>query len=305
MRVFLTGGTGYLGAAIAAQLVARGHAVTGLARSDRSAAALAAAGVTPIRGDLADLGLLREAARDADGVVHAGFSHDDWGRMDDAFAQDERAVAAMLGALAGTEKPFVYTSGSGVLADTGSQEAGEDAPLNEDPSVARRIAVERQVLGSSARGVVIRPGLVFGRGGSGVVHLKIDLARRAGVGRTVGDGANAWSAVHVDDVARAYVLALEQAPGGEVFHLAAGEPVEMRALASAIGTGLGQSGAVEPWPLPEARAQLGLLADGLAADKRVSAAKAARVLGWRPEGPTLFEDLAQGSYRPALAGEAA
>jgi nucleoside-diphosphate-sugar epimerase len=126
MRVFLTGGTGYLGSAIAAQLVARGHAVTGLARSDRSAAVLAAAGVTPLLGDLADADVLREAVRDADGVIHAGFSHDDWGRMDEAFAQDERAVEAMLDALAGSDKSFVYTSGSGVLADTGPQEAGED-----------------------------------------------------------------------------------------------------------------------------------------------------------------------------------
>jgi nucleoside-diphosphate-sugar epimerase len=238
-------------------------------------------------------------------VVHAGFSHDDWSRMDDAFAQDEQAVAAMLDALAGTETPFLYTSGSGVLADTGPQEVGEEAPLSQDPGVARRIAAERQVLDVSARGVVMRPGLVFGRGGSGVVQLMVDLARRAGLGRTVGDGANAWSAVHVDDVAEGYALALEQAPGSEVFHLAAGQPVEMRALASAIGAGLGQSGAVEPWPLAEARAQLGLLADGLAANKRISAAKAARVLGWRPTGPSLFEDLAHGSYQPVLMGEAA
>lgn len=305
MRIFLTGGTGYLGSAISARLVAAGHTVHGLARSDRAATALAAAGVAPVQGDLADIDVLRRAARDADGVVHAGFSHDDWSRMDAAFAQDERAVAAMLDALAGTEKPFVYTSGSGVLADTGLQEAAEDAPLSSDPGVARRIAVERQVLAAAVRGVVMRPGLVYGRGGSGVLHLLIGLARSAGVGRTVGEGANAWSAVHVDDVAQAYALALEKAPAGQVFHLAAGEPVAMHALASAIGRALGQSGAVEPWPLDEARGQLGLLADGLASNKRNSAANASRVLGWQPEGMTLFEELARGSYGAARAGEAA
>jgi nucleoside-diphosphate-sugar epimerase len=304
MHIFLTGGTGYLGSAIGRQLLKHGHTVSALARSDRSAAALAAAGMAPIMGDLADLAALRAAANTAEGVIHAGFSHDDWGRMDEAFVQDENAVDAMLDALARTEKPFIYSSGSGVLADTGLQEAAEDAPLSRDPSVARRIATEKRVLNAPGHGVVIRPGLVFGHGGGGVVHMLIDLARRAGVGRMVDEGTNAWSAVHLDDVALAYALAIEKAGRGELFHLAAGAPVEMRALASAIGKALGQTGAVEPWPIAEARMQIGMLADGLASNKRVSAAKAMRVLGWKSTGPSLVDDIMNGSYQTVLTGAA-
>ncbi len=304
MRVFLTGGTGYIGSAVAERLLRDGHAVTGLARSDVSAERLTAAGVTPLRGDLGDTNDLRRAVEAAEGVVHVGFSHDDWSRMDAAFARDQVAVEAMLGALAGTGKPFVYTSGSGVLADTGATLADESAPTNEDGPTARRVATERLVLAAArkdVRGIVLRPGLVYGRGGSGVVGLMIGLPRRAGVGRTIGDGGNAWSAIHLDDTADAYALALTGAGPGTLLHLAAGEPVEMRKIAAAIGKGLGQSGAVEVWPLAEARLQLGVLADGLAADKRISAARAERLLGWRPSRPSLLDELVGGSYAPVFA----
>jgi nucleoside-diphosphate-sugar epimerase len=308
MNVFMTGATGYIGSAVVQRLLAGGHSVTGLARSDESALKLARAGVTPQKGDLGDLEILRAAASAADGVIHAGMSHDDWSRMDEAFERDQLAVDTMLEALAGSDKPFIYTSGSGVLVDTGADLADESAPTSSEGTIARRVSAESAVLEaakSSVRTIVLRPGLVYGHGGSGVVHMMIGMAREAGHGRTVGQGQNAWSAVHIEDLADAYVRALTSAPPGTLLHVASGEPVEMRALAGALSRGLGQSGDVEGWPLSEARQQLGVLADGLAAEKRIDASRARHVLGWNPVGPSLFDEIAHGSYEAILSAPAA
>lgn len=238
-------------------------------------------------------------------VVHAAFGHDDWSRMDLSFERDEAAVQVMLDALQGTGRPFLYTSGSGVLGDTGADTADETAATADAGDVARRAALEKAVVNAGGQGLVgtvLRPGLVYGQGGGGVMHMLIDLARRTGSGVVIGDGRNIWSAVHIEDVANAYAKALAVSPGG-LFNVANKEAVSMRDIAAAIGRALGLGDNVREWPVDEARATLGMLADGLASNKRISAAQAERMLGWEAKGPGIIDDIERGSY--ALTKEAA
>lgn len=304
MRVFITGATGYIGSVITESLIAAGHQVLGLARSDGSAEKLRAMGAEVHRGELADLGSLTAGASDADGVIHTAMTLDDFNKLDEVFAKDEKAVEAMLSPLAGTGKPFLYTSGTGVLADTGTKAVDETAPTDDEGPVARRAALERTVLQAQSRDirtVVIRPGIVYGRGGSGVWHMFAGLARQAGCGRTIGEGKNVFSVVHVDDLADLFLSALERSPAGALFNAASEEESTMLEIAAAIGRALNLTGEPTAWPLEEAIAALGPLADGLAANKRISAARAQQVLGWKPTRIGLLEDIKGGSYPAAFA----
>lgn len=281
MRVFVTGGTGYVGAAVVRRLVEAGHAVSALARSDDGAARLAASGSEVVRGALEDADALAAAARAADAVVHAAAT----GRAGQD-AVDRSAVEAMLGALGGSGRRFVYTSGAWVLGDTGGAVAAEDAPLRPAALVAWRAEVERRVRGADGvRGVVVRPGLVHGRGG-GMAAGWVAAGRRKGVVRFVGDGAQRVNPVHVDDLADLYLLALD-APAGTVLHGVA-ETVPTREAVEAAAAAAGAR--AEAWALEEARAALGPYADALVLDQRLSA-EAARALGWAPSRPGLLETL--------------
>lgn len=255
-------------------------------------------GADVVRGDVENLEVLREAAAATDGVVHAAFNYDDWSKMDESYRAEREAVSAMLDALAGSGKPLVYTSGGGTIGDTGFEPVDEDVVPNPPDWVRMRLEVEQLVLASAERnvgGVVVRPGLVYGRGASGIVLLMISLARQAGVGRTFGDGENAWSAVHIDDLGELYALAVEKASPGSVLHAVHGEPVRMKDLAASVSRVLGKGGEVQPWPLDEAR-QAFHFADSLAGEKRMSAVRTRVQLGWEPKGPSIFEDLERGSY---------
>ena len=288
MRVFVTGATGYVGSAVVEALRREGDEVTGLARSDDAARALEAAGCDVVRGSLGDADALARGAREADAVIHAGAT----GGADQAQV-DTAAVATLLDALAGSGKPFVYTSGLWVLGDTGDAEVDEDAPLNPAEIVAWRAEVERTVRDAAARGirtVVLRPGVVYGRGG-GTPRMFVSAARKKGVVRYVGDGAQRWPPVHVDDLAELYVLALD-APAGTVLN-AAGPSLTAREIAEAAAQANGAR--AEPWPLDAARAVLGPFADALALDQQVSAARA-HALGWKPSRPSVLEELRTGSY---------
>ncbi len=290
MRVLLTGATGYVGSAAAEALRAAGHEVTGLARSDEAAAKLEAAGFAASRGDLARPETLAAAVADADAVVHAAALAGD---------ADAAAVAAMLRMLEGAGKPFVYTSGAWVLGSTGDTVANEDAPPDAAELVAWRPSVETAVLSArGVRGVVLRPTVVYGRGG-GTPATMVRSAQRKGVVRYVGDGRQRWPTVHVDDLAELDVLALDAAPG-TLLHASAGPSVTAREVAEAAA---GAHGArAEPWPLEAARATLGAFADALALDQQVSGERARRLLGWKPRRPDVLWELREGSYaRPGDA----
>lgn len=290
MNIFLTGPTGYIGSATADALIRAGHSVTGLARSDEAAANLRLKGVTPHQGDLRSPATLASAAGALEGVIHTGTTND--GRLDQA------AVRAMLDALKGSGNPFVYTSGVWVLGNTGDTPADESAPLKPLALVAWRPAVERMVLDSAQQGVraiVIRPGLVYGRGGG----IPADLAKSArenGAARYVGNGENRWPVIDVDDLADLYVRAFEKAAAGTLFHAVDRSAYRVKEIAAAASAGAGKDGNTESWPLDDARKTLGPYADALVLDQRVSAAKATTLLGWRPRAAGILDDLRRGSY---------
>jgi nucleoside-diphosphate-sugar epimerase len=187
----------------------------------------------------------------------------------------------------------VHTSGVWVLGNTGEKVADEESPLDPTPLAAWRPAVEQQVLTAARQGVrsvVIRPAIVYGRGG-GLVRMLVQSARERGAARYIGMGENRWPLVHVDDLANLYRLALERAPAGSLFIAASGPAIRLREIAEAASRAAGVGGQAEAWPIEEARREMGPLADALALDQQVTGAKAARVLGWTPRAPSLQEEL--------------
>ena len=239
MRYFLTGATGYIGVAITDALQAGGYQVVGLARSEEAEQRLRAKGVHPQRGDLTDTRLIARVAREADAVIHAGLTN-----SPDAPQIDTGAVAAILGALDGTSKHFIYTSGVWVMGNSGPEEEDENSQLKPTPLVAWRPEVEHEVLRASERGVhtvVIRPALVYGRG-QGVIGRLVQSARLDGAARFVGTGENRWTLVHVDDLADLYVLALKRAPAGTLLIAAHGPPARVREIAEAASRAAGAGG---------------------------------------------------------------
>ena len=289
MNVFVTGATGYIGTAVVEALRVEGHDVSGLARSVEAATKLEAMGVEVVWGSLTELSALYRGARAADAVVHLGAT----GQEDQAEV-DTGAVSAMLNAVEGTGKPFVYTSGIWVLGDTGGRVADEDAPLHPAEIVAWRAEVEgtmREATAWGIRPIVLRPAVVYGRGG-GTPGTFVSAARKKGVVRYVGEGTQRWPFVHVDDLADLYVRALD-APAGTVLNAAAGHSLPVRDVAEAAAQANGAE--VEAWPLEEAREVLGAYADALALDQQVSAERA-RALDWKPSRPSVLDELRAGSY---------
>jgi len=293
MNVFLTGATGYIGSAVADALRGAGHEVSGLVRSDAAAARLTAMGVRPVRGDMADPASIAAAAREAEGVISAASTNDP--------VADTAAAGAIVEALLGSGKPFVYTSGIWAYGDTAGRVVTETSGATPAPLVAWRSAVERVVLqaaGSGIRSVVIQPGVVYGRGG-GIPATFVDSARRDGAAKFVGTGENRWPLVHVDDLAELYVRALEHAPAGTLLIAVAGPSVRVGDIARAASEGAGAGGKVVAWPLAEARQVLGAYADALALDQQASARRAEELLGWKPFRPGILDELRHGSYAGA------
>jgi nucleoside-diphosphate-sugar epimerase len=294
MRVFLTGATGYIGSAVAERLRAAGHQVSALARSDAAVARLTAAGIEPIRGDFAEPQSVAAGARGADGVISLATTYDP--------AVDGPAIDAILEALAGSSKPFVYTSGIWSHGDTAGKVVDESSPPKPVPLVAWRQEVEDRVIGAARqkiRTVVIRPAIVYGRGG-GIPAGFVESARKDGAAQFVGTGQNRWPFVHVDDLADLYLLALENAPPGTLLLGVSGEAHPVREVAAAASRGAGANGRIRAWALEDARKKLGAYADALVLDQQASGKRAQQLLGWQPHRSDVLEDLERGSY--ALAG---
>lgn len=303
MRVFVTGASGHVGSALVPELLAAGHQVVGLARSDKSAAALTAAGAQVHRGDLDDLGSLTAAAAAADGVIHLAFKHDAMfaGDFDSAVAADLRAIDTLGDALAGTGKPLVTTSGTMLLAFAGLRDAATEADVID---AGPRIDAENAVVALAERGIrssVVRlpPSVHSTLDRNGFIPALISIARSTGVAAYVGDGVNRWPAVHTLDAARLYRLALESAPAGSRLHGVGDEGILFREITEAIGGRLNLP--VVSIPATRAGAHFGFLSGHATADNPSSSTLTRNLLGWRPAQPGLIDDLRQGHYFAAAA----
>jgi nucleoside-diphosphate-sugar epimerase len=289
MRVFVTGASGWIGSAVVDELLANDHEVLGLARSDASAAAVEAKGAAVLRGDLDDLDSLRTGAKDADAVVHLANKHD-FNNQAVSNAAERGAVQALGDALAGSDRPFLFASGAvGQTEADLSPHHGPDSMRGGSENLGLEYA-DRGVRAVSAR---FAP-TVHGAGDHGFVAALVDIAKERGIAGYVGDGANRWSAVHRSDAARLVRLGLEQAKPGTILHVAAEEGVATRAIAEAIGLGLGLP--VEPIAPDDAVAHFGWLGTFFGVDAPMSSTVTQEGFNWSPTGPTLIEDLAGGAY---------
>lgn len=295
MRIFVTGATGFVGSVIVPELISAGHQVLGLTRSEAGAEVLRAAGARVHRGDLDDLGSLRKGAASSDGVIHTAFTHD-FSRFEEVCAQDRRVIEALGSELAGSERPLLITSGTGMASGAPGRPATEqDAPETDD--AIPRVASERAAASVASKGVrvgVMRLSQVHDTRKQGLVSYAIELARQKGVSAYVGDGRNRWPAVHVLDAARLYRLALEKLEAGSRYHAVAEEGVSMREIAEVIGRGL-KVPVISVSP-QEAAGHFGWLAAFAGRDLPASSALTQKTLAWRPVGPGLIADLEQMRY---------
>ncbi|NUK78041.1 SDR family oxidoreductase [Streptomyces lunaelactis] len=295
MRVFVTGATGFIGSAIVRELIDAGHQVVGLARSDKSAASLTAAGAAVHRGALDDLDSLRSGAAASDGVIHTAFIHD-FSDFAAAAQTDRRAIETLGEALAGSDRPFVITSGTALLRP-GRLGTEEDA-LDPGAPTAARNGSEDAALSFARRGVrasVVRlPPSVHDTGDHGFVPMLISIAREKGISAYVGDGSNRWAAVHRLDAAHLFRLAVEAAPAGATLHGVGDEGVPVRDIADVIGRQLKLP--VTAISRDEADGHLGWLAPIVALDSPASSALTQKQLGWHPVQAALIADLEEGHY---------
>ena len=300
MRIFILGATGYIGGAIASHALQAGHTVQGLARSDQAEATLRERGIVPVRGSLDDHEQLIRVAHESDAVIFAvSYGNDIQAAMRSLAA----AANALLLALEGSSKAFLYSSGVGAYGDTGIREVDEDEPLHPDPLFAPLIQIEQDILSAASRGVrsvVIRAAQVYGGGGGGSAPFVslIDMARQMGYAMYIEEGTNAWSTVHLDDLANLYVLAMEKAPAGTLLNAAAEPPVSLKDIATAVGHAAGLVDPPRSLTIDEANGVFGPFMTGFfARNMRISSARAMSLLDWRPEGPSILDDLTHGSYR--------
>jgi nucleoside-diphosphate-sugar epimerase len=305
MRVFVTGASGWIGSAVVPELIGAGHEVTGLARSDASAAALAAAGAKVHRGTLDDLDGLRSAAGASDGVIHLAFKHDIAfsGGFQAAADADRCAIETFGEVLAGSDRPFVIASGTLGLAPgrVATERDGHGHDPGAPPLIGgaqTRMANAQMTLSLASRGlrssVVRLAPTVHGDGDHGFMATLVGIAADKGVSGYIGDGSNRWPAVHRLDAAHLFRLALEEAPAGSVLHAVADEGVPIRAIAEVIGRHLDLPVvAISP---EDAGEHFTWLAGFLAADSPASSALTRELVGWQPTHPGLIDDLDQGHY---------
>jgi nucleoside-diphosphate-sugar epimerase len=295
MRVFVTGASGWIGSATVDELLAAGHEVTGLARSDASAAALEAKGARVRRGDLDDLASIRAGAQAAEAVIHLANKHD-WSDQAGTIAAERGAIQTIGDALAGTGHPFLFASGvagltQGRLAteDDPSPFHGPDSPRGGSENLALELA-DRGVHPVSLR---FAP-TVHGAGDHGFIAIIAAVAREKGVSGYPGDGANRWAAVHRSDAGRLVALGLAKAPAGARLHAVAEQGVPVRDIAEAIGRSLGLPvTSIDP---DDVQGHFGWIGTFFGMDLAATSAVTQELLGWTPTGPTLIEDLDAGAY---------
>lgn len=301
MRIFVTGATGYIGRVVTEQAIAAGHAVHGLSRQEEGDVQLRALGATPVRGDLTSLDVLRQESAEADAVLHLAYIHD-WGMdYEEILRINAAAVGALGEPLRGTEKAFVVTSGTAVVApDPAGDETTEDSPLSQTFVLKDRIRSEHHALRLSEDGIRVSairlPPYVYGRGGSAFVPMLMQMAAKAGESVYVNDGSLRTSDVHVDDAATLFLLAAKEAKAGDVFNGTGSTTVTLRELAEAIGAVLQLP--VRSVNREEAEARWGqFLTAFVQYENRPSNRKAVQQLGWQPQGIDLLTDIRSGSYR--------
>ncbi|WP_193181239.1 NAD-dependent epimerase/dehydratase family protein [Nisaea sediminum] len=298
MKIFLTGASGFIGGSVAVHLIAAGHDVRGLVRSQERADAVTRFGIVPVLGSLDDAPVLAEEAARADAVINA------------ASADHRAAVETMLDALAGSGKTFLHTSGSSIVGrrDEGHVSGAvfdEETPIDPSPARAARVALNHDILAAAERNIrtmIIAPSLIYGRGlgvnpDSMQIPWLIDVARKTGGARHIGPGENIWSNVHIGDLVELYRLVLEKAPAGAFYYAENGEN-SMREAAAAIGQTLGFGGGTEEMSIDEAAGYWGdgPANDTMASNSRVRARRARSELGWAPSNPGLIEEIENGCY---------
>ncbi len=294
MRVFLTGATGFIGSAIVPELVNAGHQVLGLTRSDVGAQSLIEAGAEVHRGDLEDLDTLRSGAAKSDGVIHTAFDHD-FSNFVANCEKDRRAIEALGSALAGSDRPLVITSGTGLGSAAPGQPATEDFFDADHPIPRKASELAGAALSRSGVNVVaMRLPQVHNTVKQGLISPAIELAREKGVSAYVGNGLNRWPAAHVLDVARLYRLALEAREAGARYNAVAEEGIAVRDIAEVIGRGLRVP--VVALSPEEAKGHFGWLAPFAGWDMPASSAQTRERLRWHPTGPGLIADLEQMRY---------
>src|SRR5579859_2694130 len=297
MRVFVTGASGWIGSATVDELLAAGHEVTGLARSDASATALEAKGVRVRRGDLDDLGSIRAGAEEAEAVIHLANKHD-WSNPAASSAAERAAVQTIGDALVGSLRPFLLASGVAALAqgrpareDDVSPFHGPESPRGGSENLALEF-VDRDVHTVSLR---FAP-TVHGAGDHGFIAAIAAVASEKGVSGYPGDGTNRWAAVHRSDAARLVVQGLAKAPAGTRLHAVAEAGIPTRDIATAIGRALGLPvTSIDPEDVP---GHFGWIGTFFGMDLAATSTMTRELLGWVPVGPTLIEDIDTGGYSP-------
>lgn len=291
MRVFVTGAAGFIGKATAKELIANGHKVLGLARSDDNAKVLAKLGAEVHRGSLEDLDSLRTGTKETDGTIHLAFIHD-FSKFAENGQIDKRAIDAMGNALAGSDKPFIVTSGT-LLVAPGRVATEEDPVMPGLPRVSETAGLAFAARG--ARAMAIRlPQVHGGDGRCGLVNWLLNIAREKGVSAYIGDGSNRWSGAHRLDVARLYRLALEKGVAGTSYHAVADEGVTMRDIAEIVGRHLKlPATSISP---EEASAHFGMMAMFAGMDGAASSALTQQWLGWKPTHIGLIADISRPDY---------